>query len=91
VRFASANPFLASLHSSVNQGASVLPHLLGFLGWVVTIFLTTPAVVAYYNMNSSTAAALFSLFMLVSFTNVCNPSKKSGLCVNSSQDFADVA
>ena len=33
--FASANAFLASLHSSVNHGANVLPHLLGFLGYLM--------------------------------------------------------
>mgnify|MGYP003498408404 FL=1 len=58
----------AFLHSSLNHGASVLPHLLGFLGLEICISLTAPAITASCNRNSSTAAALSSLQRSVSFT-----------------------
>jgi hypothetical protein len=59
---------LALLHSSVNHGAKVFPHLLGFLGVVVLISLTTPAFTASYNKKRSTISALSSLLCVVSFT-----------------------
>jgi hypothetical protein len=46
-RLASFNYFFASLHSSLNHGVSVFPHLLGFLGIVVLMAFTTYAVTAY--------------------------------------------
>jgi hypothetical protein len=58
---------------------------------VSTIYFTTCAVVAYCKIKSSTAAALSSFVRHVEFTIRSNPSTKSGLCVNSSQDFADYA
>jgi hypothetical protein len=61
---------LASLHSSVNHGASVFPHLFGFFGVDILISLTTPASTASYNMNYSTAAALSSLLLSVLFTSL---------------------
>jgi hypothetical protein len=36
----------ASLQSSVNHGARVFPHLLGFVGEVMVISFTTPALIA---------------------------------------------
>jgi hypothetical protein len=61
---------LASLHSSVNHGARVFPHLFGFFGDVITISFTTPAITASYNMKFSTAAARSALLMDVSATRV---------------------
>ena len=58
----------AVLQSSVNHGANVFPHLLGFLGMVVFISLTTPALTASYNKKRSTAAARSSLLRVVSYT-----------------------
>jgi hypothetical protein len=58
----------AFLHSSVNHGAKVFPHLFGFLGMVVLIYFTTPALTASYNKKRSTAAARSSLLRVVSYT-----------------------
>ena len=58
----------AVLQSSVNHGANVFPHLLGILGMVVFISLTTPALTASYNKKRSTAAARSSLLRVVSYT-----------------------
>ena len=63
---------LASLHASVNHGASVFPHLLGFLGTEILISRTTPAVTASYNRKFSTAAARSSLLRVVSCTRSLN-------------------
>ena len=68
--FALAMFLFASLHSSVNHGARVFPHLFGFFGLVITISFTTPAFIASYNMKLSTAAARSSLLMDVSATRV---------------------
>jgi hypothetical protein len=81
---------LASLHVSSNQGASVLPHLLGFLGAVILISLTTPAATAYSSINFSTSAALSSLFISLFPTKVLNFSKNAFFPVNSDHDYADL-
>ena len=70
---ASASYFFASLHSSLNHGASVFPHLLGFFGTAVFISFTTCARTAYCSMHSSTAAALSSLLLVSSFIKSCRP------------------
>jgi hypothetical protein len=49
----------------VNQGASVLPHLLGFRGVVIVIFFTTPAATASSKINFSTWFALSSLLIYI--------------------------
>jgi hypothetical protein len=67
----------ASLHSSVNHGARVFPHLLGFFGDVILISLTTPAPTASCNRKFSTAAARSSLLLEVSVTRVVNLVMKS--------------
>jgi hypothetical protein len=69
----------------LNQGASVFPHLLGFLGWVIYIFLTTPASTAYSNISFSTASALASLLISLLRTAAANFSKNSGFSVKSYQ------
>ena len=89
-RFASANAFFASLHSSVNHGANVLPHLLGFLGDLIVISFTTPAFTAYSRMYFSTAVALVSLVLSASSTNADKSLRNSGVCVNSRQIYADL-
>ena len=66
-----------------------MPHLFGFLGSVMVIFLTTPAVSAYYSINSSTAAARVSLLVVGSSIIFCSPVVNSGVFVNSRQEFAD--
>ena len=91
MRFVFAISFFASLHLSLNQGASVLPHLLGFLGVVICIYLTTPAITACSNRKVSTAAALSSLVRVVSPTNALNASKNSFVFVNYVHDYADFA
>jgi hypothetical protein len=72
-----ASSFFASRQLSSNHGANVLPHLFGFFGVVSSIFLTTPAAVAYVNMYSSTAAALSSFVIVVSSTNALNCYKNT--------------
>ena len=66
--FAYCISLFAVLHSSVNHGANVFPHLLGFLGMVVFISLTTPAMTASCNKKRSIAAARSSLLHVVSYT-----------------------
>ena len=60
---------LASLHFSLNHGARVFPHLLGFLGEVMVISFTTPAATASFNRKFSTAVALSVLLWDVLFTS----------------------
>jgi hypothetical protein len=60
---------LASLHFSLNHGARVFPHLLGFLGEVMVITFTTPAATASFNRKFSTAVALSVLLRDVSVTS----------------------
>jgi hypothetical protein len=88
-RFALANSLLASLQVSLNQGARVLPHLLGFFGAVILISFTTPAVTASYSMNVSTAAARASFSMVVFSTNDLNFAVKSCFLVYSAHVYAD--
>ena len=64
VRFASASFFFASLHVSSNHGASVFPHLLGFVGRVCFTYFTTPAVSASCIIKFSTSCALSSFDLL---------------------------
>jgi hypothetical protein len=66
-----------------------LPHLLGFLGSVMVICLTTPAVIAYFNINYSTAAARASLLVVGSSIIFCSPAVNSDVFVKSRQEFAD--
>ena len=82
---------LASLQASVNHGANVFPHLLGFFGAVMFISLTTPAVTASYKMKLSTVAARFSLLMDVSATRVVSFATKPYYPVYSVHFYADVA
>jgi hypothetical protein len=82
---------LASLHSSVNHGARVFPHLLGFIGEVMIIYLTTPAVTASYNKKFSTAAARSSLLMDMSATRVVSLLINSDYPVYSVHFYAEVA
>ena len=88
-RFALANSLLASLQVSLNHGARVLPHLLGFFGAVIFISFTTPAVTASYSINASTAAARASFSMVVFSTNDLNFARKSFFLVYSAHDYAD--
>jgi hypothetical protein len=74
VRFACASSFFASLHLSSNHGASVFPHLFGFVGCDNFISLTTPISSAYLSIYSSTAAALWLLVRVVSCIIFCIPS-----------------
>jgi hypothetical protein len=55
----------------------------------MVICLTTPAVIAYFNINSSTAAALASLLVVVSSIIFFRPAVNSDVFVNSRQEFAD--
>jgi hypothetical protein len=89
VRLALAKAYFAVLHSSVNQGANVFPHLLGFLGCIFFISLTTPAANAYCSIYSSIAVALSSLFNAASSIIFCKPVVKSGLAVKMLQSCAD--
>ena len=89
LRFALANSLLASLQVSLNHGARVLPHLLGFFGAVIFISFTTPAVTASYSINASTAAARASFSMVVFSTNDLNFARKSFFLVYSAHDYAD--
>jgi uncharacterized membrane protein YesL len=89
VRLALAKAYFAALHSSVNQGANVFPHLLGFLGSVFLISLTTPAANAYYKIYSSIALALASLLSFASSITFFKPVVKSGFAVKSLQSCAD--
>jgi hypothetical protein len=82
---------LASLHFSVNHGASVLPHLLGFFGLVILISLTTPALTASSSIKFSTAEALSVLFRALSATRAVNLVLKSSESVYSVHFYADVA
>ena len=88
-RLALANSLLASLQVSLNHGARVLPHLLGFFGAVILISFTTPAVTASYSINASTAAARASFSMVVFSTNDLNFARKSFFLVYSAHDYAD--
>ena len=88
-RRALANSLLASLQVSLNHGARVLPHLLGFFGDVILISFTTPAVTASYSIKVSTAAARASLSMVVFSTNDLNFAVKSFLPVYSVHVYAD--
>jgi hypothetical protein len=81
----------ASLHFSLNHGARVFPHLLGFLGEVMVISLTTPAVTASVNRKFSTAVALSVLLRDVSATRSVNLTLKSSDPVYSVHFYADVA
>ena len=89
VRLALAKAYFACLHSSVNQGANVFPHLLGFLGCILLISLTTPAANAYFKMYASISVALSSLFNAELSIILYNPVVKSGLAVKSRQSCAD--
>jgi hypothetical protein len=80
---------LASLQVSLNHGARVFPHLLGFFGAVIFISFTTPAVTASYSINDSTAAARASFSMVVFSTNDLNFSRKSFFLVYSAHVYAD--
>jgi hypothetical protein len=91
ILFAYAISLFAFLHCSVNQGASVFPHLLGFLGVVGVISRTTPALTASYNMNASTAAALSVLLLVESDTRAENLLVKSSVAVYSVHFYAEVA
>jgi hypothetical protein len=82
---------LASLHASVNHGARVFPHLLGFLGEEIWIFLTTPACTASYNKKFSTAAARSSLLLSRSYTRSLNFCTKFVDPVCSAHFYADSA
>jgi hypothetical protein len=75
----------------VNQGASVFPHLLGFLGDVRVISRTTPAFTASYIIKLSTAAALSVLLGFLSATRAVNFVVKSADPVYSIHFYADVA
>lgn len=90
-RLVSARWDLACRHSSVYQGASVLPHLLGFLGMVIWTCLTTYARTACYSIYDSTAAALSSFEIVLSSINVCKPVRNSGLLVYSFHALAECA
>jgi hypothetical protein len=90
-RLVLAITLLASLHFSVNHGASVFPHLLGFFGLVMVISLTTPALTASSNRKFSTAAALSVLFLDLSATRAVNLVLKSSESVYSVHFYADVA
>jgi hypothetical protein len=90
-RRALAISLLASLQVSLNHGARVFPHLLGFLGAVILISFTTPAVTASYSRKVSTAAARASLSMVVFSTNDLNFSVKSFFPVYSVHVYADSA
>jgi hypothetical protein len=81
--------FLASLHSSVNHGARVLPHLFGFFGHFIYISFTTPALIASYMIHVSIAAARSSFPIFAFATNFWNFSVNSVLPVHSSHFFAD--
>jgi hypothetical protein len=83
VRRIFAISFLASLQVSLNHGAKVLPHLLGFLGMVLTMRLTTPASTAYSKRNRSTSFALSEFSMEVFSTNDLNLPKNYVFCVKS--------
>jgi hypothetical protein len=78
VRFAYANFFFASLHLSSNHGASVFPHLLGFVGRAIFSYFTTPAVNASCIIKSSTSCALSSLDLLESYIIFPNFSRNAG-------------
>ncbi len=88
-RFAAAKACFAYLQLSLNHGANVLPHLLGFFGFLNVISLTTPNSTAFVKMYFSTAAALSSLLQLSLFTSYNSSSANSSRCVYSSQDVAD--
>jgi hypothetical protein len=75
----------------VNHGARVLPHLLGFLGEEIWIFLTTPACTASYNKKFSTAAARSSLLLSRSYTRSLNFCTKFVDPVCSVHFYADSA
>ena len=90
-RFVLAIIRLASLHCSLNHGANVLPHLLGFFGVVMVISLTTPAFTASSMIKCSTAAALSVLSMCVSATVAENLVRNSAELVYSVHFYADVA
>jgi hypothetical protein len=78
VCFASASFFFASLHLSSNHGASVFPHLFGFLGRAIFSYFTTPAVKASCIIKSSTSCALLSLDLLGSYIIFPNFSRNAG-------------
>ena len=82
---------LAFLHVSLNHGASVFPHLLGFFGVDMRISFTTPAFTASYSKNISTAASLSALLRAVSLTRSLNLFRKfyDPVCVV--HCYADVA
>jgi hypothetical protein len=88
---AKAISLFAALQVSVYHGARVFPHLFGFFGTVTFISLTTPALIASCNRNSSTYAALSSLLTVVFSTNVLNLSVNSALLVYSVHVCADWA
>ena len=88
---ASDNLFFASLHSSLNHGASIFPHLLGFFGTINLISFTTFAFTACFSIYSSTAAALWSLLLLVLLIISCNSYINSGIRVYSCHEFAEFA
>ena len=82
---------LASLQTSVNQGARVFPHLLGFLGDDILISFTTPAFTASYSRKFSTAAARSSLLRSVSCTRSLKFCMNCYNPVYSVHYYADVA
>jgi hypothetical protein len=55
----------------------------------MVICLTTPAVIAYFNINYSTAAARASLLVVGSSIIFCSPVVNSDVFVKSRQEFAD--
>ena len=89
--FALAILCLASLHTSVNHGARVFPHLFGFFGDVIVISLTTPALTASYSKKLSTFSARSALLMETSSTRVVSLWINSDYPVCSVHFYADVA
>ena len=89
MHLALAKAYFACLQSSVSQGANVFTHLLGFLGCILLISLTTRAANVYFRMYVSIAVALSSLFNAALSIIFCSPVVKSGLAVNSRQSCAD--
>jgi hypothetical protein len=86
-----ANSLLASLQLSLNHGASVFPHLLGFFGGVITVYRTTPASTAWSNINYSTASARSSFVRCPSDTRALNSFINVSVSVYSRHFYADSA
>ena len=81
----------ASLHASLNQGASVFPHLFGFRGVVIVIFFTTPVATASSKINYSTCVALSLLLAYTLSTIALKFLIKPLFPVTSFHFYADVA